>query len=161
MEQNKQHITDIVFVLSLFCVFAVLALFIVVLGANVYQNISAGMSSNYNARTSVSYVTEKVRQNDYMGDVRVGDVDGADALVLTSSAGGSRYETWIYVYGGELKELTVKEGTAVSPGDGQSIMELSGMELDLERESLIKVNAEDSEGYSFSSLIGIKSSGEE
>ena len=52
---RKQHTIDIVFALSLFCVFAVLSLFVVVMGANVYRGISSEMTAGYHMRSSLVY----------------------------------------------------------------------------------------------------------
>jgi hypothetical protein len=160
MDQQKQHITDIVFVLSLFCVFAILALFVVVLGANVYEGISENMTRNYNARTSVSYITEKIRQNDNRGDIAIERIGGGGALVLTHTQGEDAYETWIYVNDGQLRETTVREGAEVKPGDGQPIMELRDMSVEYNGARLIRVTALDLEGNEFGSTISIKSGGE-
>ena len=54
---RKQHTIDIVFALSLFCVFAVLSLFVVVMGANVYRGISSEMTAGYHMRSSLVYMT--------------------------------------------------------------------------------------------------------
>ncbi len=160
MENGKQHITDIVFVLSLFCVFAVLALFVVVMGANVYKGISVNMSENYNARTSVTYITEKIRQNDSGGSISVESVGSSSALVIAQDIEGELYETWIYVADGNLNETMVREGTSVKPGDGQTIMNLQSMELEKTQGGAISVSAVDSEGNSFDSMVYMKSGGE-
>lgn len=159
MEQGKQHITDIIFVLSLFCVFAVLALFVVVLGADVYKGISGHMSENYNARTSVTYVTEKIRQNDYQGYVSIDEVGQESALVITQEIEDNVYETWIYVANGELKEIMVNQGDEVRVGDGQTIMSLKSMELERQENGLVQVRVEDMDGNGFSSAVYMKSGG--
>ena len=60
--QEKHFIVDILFVLALFGVFAVSALSLVTIGADVYQHTVEDMSVNYDSRTAVSYIMEKVRQ---------------------------------------------------------------------------------------------------
>ena len=60
--KRSRHATDLIFVLSLFCLFTVLSLFVVIQGADVYQGISREMSANYSARGTVAYLTEKVRR---------------------------------------------------------------------------------------------------
>ena len=62
--QEKHFIVDILFVLALFGVFAVSALSLVTIGADVYQHTVEDMSVNYDSRTAVSYIMEKVRQSD-------------------------------------------------------------------------------------------------
>ena len=57
---QKGHVVDFLFTLALFCVFAASALMVVVIGANVYRQTVRGMDSNYDSRTSLTYLTEKV-----------------------------------------------------------------------------------------------------
>ena len=153
----KQHITDIIFMLSLFCVFAVLALLVVVLGANVYQKISGGMEENYQARSSVTYLTEKIRQNDVQNGISVQEVAGEDALVLTRTVQERTYETWIYFYENSLYEVTVLAGSAVSPGNGQAVTSLSGLHISREGSRIIEITATDLHGRSFHSSVSLQS----
>lgn len=157
MKRGQQHVTDIVFVLSLFCVFAVLALFVVVLGANVYRNIAGDMDVNYNMRTSIAYLSEKVRQNDSAGSVEIRDVGGNDALVLTQQAADDSYETWIYAQGKKLREVTVAAGKKITPGDGQEIMDLSRLQLRKTDEGLIRMEITDMQGNTFESAVFLRS----
>ena len=149
---GKRHITDIIFVLSLFCVFAVLALFVVVLGANVYQGISADMTDNYSARSSVSYLTEKIRQNDAVNEISVQSIGGNDALVLSDG----KYATWIYAWDGKLMETTVNEGAAVSPGDGQDIMDAADAEFEY-RDGSVQIRTTDAQGNLQSAVVCVRS----
>ena len=91
--KRSRHATDLIFVLSLFCLFTVLSLFVVIQGADVYQGISREMSANYSARGTVAYLTEKVRQNDRENGVAVKEIGGEPALVFSEEIGGEVYET--------------------------------------------------------------------
>jgi hypothetical protein len=132
-----------------------MALFVVVLGANVYKGITENMTENYNVRTSILYITEKIRQNDTGGSVDIREVGGNDALVLTQEMEGKQYETWIFVDGGELCEVLVSQGTEVTPGFGQPIMELKELRLDYAGSSLLDVQVVDADGYGHGSMVNI------
>ena len=84
---QKGHVVDFLFTLALFCVFAASALMVVVIGANVYRQTVRGMDSNYDSRTSLTYLTEKVRQNDAANAVTIRSVGDSPALVLSQQAG--------------------------------------------------------------------------
>ncbi len=155
MDKRRHHIVDIVFVLSLFCAFAVMALFVVVLGANVYKSITENMTSNYNMRTSVLYITEKIRQNDTGGSVDIREVGGNDALVLTQRMEDSEYETWIFVDNGSLCEVLVTPGFEVKPGFGRPIMELDELQLDYVSDNLLDVQVVDPQGDQHGSMVNI------
>lgn len=74
-KQEKHYIVDILFVLALFGVFAVSALALVTIGADVYQHTVEDMGVNYESRTAVSYIMEKVRQNDTADSIFLTDLE--------------------------------------------------------------------------------------
>ena len=155
--KNRSNIIDMLFVLSLFCVFAVTALLVVILGANVYKGISANMEDNYSARVSVSYITEKVRQNDTSDGVEIRETEGGPALVLKQSADGYDYETWIYAQDGHLKEATIEAGQDLSGLYGENIMEVSGLRFEMLSSGLIRVTVADKDNNQYESMVHIKS----
>ena len=156
---GKQHMIDIVFILSLFCVFAVLALFVVVQGADVYRGISADMDRNYQARTSVAYLTEKIRQNDVPGGVVIKNAGDGDALVLVKNMDGERYETWIYTEGGSLREQTIAEGTELSAEAGQPVLDAGELKIEKLGDHLLQISVKNLSGERFDSVVAMKSAG--
>ena len=115
------------------------------------------MDANYNVRTSVAYLSEKVRQNDGAGSVEIRDVGGNDALVLTQQAEDDSYETWIYAQGKKLREVTVAAGKKITPGDGQEIMDLSRLQIRETGEGLIQMEITDIQGNTFESAVFLRS----
>jgi hypothetical protein len=107
----KRHSLDLVVVVALFCVYAACALFLCVIGAEIYRDTAETMQQDYDQRTSVLYVAEKVRQNDIDGAVRIDSVEGTDALVLIEKQSGRDYEAWLFV-----QDQTLYEGL-FAPGD--------------------------------------------
>ena len=100
MKQEKHFIVDILFVLALFGVFAVSALSLVTIGADVYQHTVEDMSVNYESRTAVSYITEKVRQNDAADSILLTTLENVPALCMVSQLDGDTYCTYLYLYDG-------------------------------------------------------------
>lgn len=148
--QEKHFIVDILFVLALFGVFAVSALALVTIGADVYQHTVEDMSVNYESRTAVSYILEKVRQNDTADSISLTTLEDAPALCMLSRIEDETYCTYLYFYDGHLKELFMREGTSlggqVLPA-GTDIMELKDLTFsyvsnDLIRASLQTVSGE-------------------
>lgn len=109
-KQENRHIVDILFVLALFCVFAVSVLLLVSIGANIYQKTVDDMDSNYNSRTAFSYITEKIRQNDTASAVSVGTLDDVPAIILSQEIEGEIFHTYLYEYDGYLTELLTRPG---------------------------------------------------
>ena len=128
----REHLIDVLFSLALFCVFAVSALAVVIMGADVYAGITENMDRNFTTRTSVAYLSEKIRQNDTSGGVSIGEMDGGTALVLEQSYDGVAYQTWIYLHDGSLMELFIRKGSAFSPENGNAIMELRAFSAELD-----------------------------
>lgn len=152
MKQQKTFIVDILFVLALFILFTVSALMLVSIGAEVYRQTTEDMSNNYDMRTSIAYVTEKIRQNDslvsleneeYSSSITITSLAGKQALDLTQKINDEYYHTYLYLYDGHLKELLVKEGTDLGEHTllaGQNIMELSDFEVVQTSSNLFSIN---------------------
>lgn len=143
---SQKHMIDVLFTIALFCVFTVSALTVIVTGARTYRNISSDTNENYNLRTSLSYINEKVRQADQAGSVLVGDFQGIDALLLKESYEGTEYITYIYPYEHELKELLVRSDTDLEPSSGTTIMTIESCSFRQIADHLISVETTDSEG---------------
>ncbi len=146
MKQERGHVIDLLFTLALFCVFAASSFLVVLMGANIYKQTVTQMTQNYNTRTSLSYLAEKIRQNDIIDGIRIGEVEGATALILEQKVGESTYQTWIYSSGGELREVMVAQGTKVKAADGQPIMELADLQVDRSPEGLLSLTTIDPDG---------------
>lgn len=157
MTKGKGHVADIAFVLSLFCVFVVSALFLVAMGADVYKRISQNMTENYSVRNSVSYISEKVRQHDIAGSVRVDEVEGAPALVLRYDSDEYELETWVYVAGGQLCEVTVRAGHVPLAIEGERIIPMESMALDMNDSGLLEIMLEDTQGYINTASVYLRS----
>ncbi len=152
MKRNKS--SEIIFVLALFCIYTLSSLFLSVLGADIYRKNVESSEENYNIRTSVLYLTEKTRQNETIGSVRVDTAVGGDALVLSKDYGdGDIYETWIYAEEGYLCEVLVAPETEIVEGTGQKIMPISKMALTLNTSGLLEIEVEDIRGNLFNSTV--------
>lgn len=150
---NGGHMIDIIFTLALFCVFAASALLVVLIGANVYKGTVAEMGESFSTCTSVTYISTKIRQSDAVNSVYIADFGGENALVLTQEIGGEIYETRIYHRDGELRELFTRKGEAVSPDDGQFIMNVRALYMEETQDHLFRFTSEDASGRHISLLV--------
>ena len=107
---QQNHMIDFLFPVALFFVFAVSAMTVILLATGIYRSTTEHSSLNYTARTSLAYICEKIHQNDAGGDVALGTFDGCDALILRQTRGEDTYQTYIYVYENDRKELFIKDG---------------------------------------------------
>jgi hypothetical protein len=132
------------FTITLLGVFALAALFVAVMGAQVYAHSADKMQANFDTRTSLVYIAEKVRQ--CPGEnFSIEQLDGADALVLREQHEDRDYESWIYVYDEKMYEVLIASGNTVSPGDGEAIMDLKSMKVEYDG-SLLTITVENPEG---------------
>lgn len=126
---KKNHMSELIFTITLFSLFLILSVLLVLFGANIYQKISAESSVNETMRTSISYIQEKVRQCDHEASVQVENHDGIDTLALHTSLGTDNYVTYIYYYDGSLKELFTKSSLDFNPSAGNSITDISAFSI--------------------------------
>ncbi len=153
MQQQKKQTIDIFFVLTLFCLYTLSSLFLAIIGANIYEQNVAASEANYNIRTSALYVTEKARQSELQGSVRIDKFEDNDALVLSRTVSEQVFETWIYVDDGYLNEILVPAGTQLIPGIGQKIMPLQNMTLALVDVAFLEISVTDVRNNSYSTRI--------
>ncbi|MDR1815335.1 MAG: DUF4860 domain-containing protein [Clostridiales Family XIII bacterium] len=123
--RSGRHSFNLVFTILLLGIFALAAIFVAVLGAKVYANSAEKLQDNFDTRTSLVYLTEKVRTAGG-GSVEVIALDGTGdtALVIPQEIDGTVYESWIYIYEGELCESVIAQGSQMLPAAGQKIMPL-------------------------------------
>lgn len=158
--QEHHHIVDILFVLALFGVFAVSALVLVTIGAGVYQNTVQDMGSNFDSRTAMAYLTEKIRQNDGADSVSIGTLENTDALLLSQDIDGETYITYLYYHDGTLRELFIKEGADLVGNPlsaGQEVMPLTSLKLEKVSDSLYSFEMATADGEVKKLLLSTRS----
>lgn len=120
------------FTMLLFLVFVLCALFTVLTGGKVYENISTRMEQTYTGSVALQYVANKVRQGDLAGQVSVKEMEGAQVLELIQEIEGERYLTWIYYRDGSIRELFTYEGSGLTLQDGLEILKCGGLSFSKE-----------------------------
>jgi hypothetical protein len=141
--ENKRHMIDILFVLSLFCVFAISSVVLILFGADIYKKTVSRMDSNYASRTSVAYITEKIRQSDQYDSIMIDDSQGYERLMMTQEIDGLTYATSLYEYDGYLYELFARTDIELPIDAGQQVIAISGLKFELLSDSLLKIDYTD------------------
>uniref|UniRef100_UPI0040572637 DUF4860 domain-containing protein n=1 Tax=Acetatifactor sp. TaxID=1872090 RepID=UPI0040572637 len=149
--QEKRFIVDILFVLALFGLFTLSALMLVTIGSEVYRHTVDDMGNNYETRTAVAYITEKIRQNDYIttetsdsdyDNISISNLDGKQALMLSQTFNDEVYCTYLYLHEGYLKELFMKSDSYLgdnAAAAGQNICELSSFSMEQVSDNLLSL----------------------
>ena len=154
---KQRHMIDFLFPVALFFVFALSALTVILLATQIYRSTTENSSLNYTARTSLSYISEKVHQNDSRQSISLGTFDGYDSLVLKHQKGGETYYTYIYSCQDELKELFLKEGAKAGASDGQTILKVQDFSMEEVADGLFSIRCTDESGRTASTLVGVHS----
>ena len=124
--------------------FIVIILMVVVLAAMVilmnsgriaYSRIINNSESIQNARTALSYINMKVRQNDMENSMEYLEdfFNGRDALLIRHSGPEEGMITYIFHDGNALREIYVMEERNPDPEDGILIVEIDGLDISIDR----------------------------
>jgi hypothetical protein len=124
---------DVFFAVLVFALFTTVALLLAAIGARVYQTANETLTADYDERTSVLYLAQKLRQNDSAGLIRVVRFGDGDALVFSEEFNGQVYENWLYVADGYLREDLLAPGVKPESKYGQIIMPLESLTVDQSR----------------------------
>ena len=144
--QRGQMVTTL-FTMLLFLVFVLCALFTVLIGGKVYENINVRTEATYRGDVALSYIANKVRQQDTAGMVELTDVDGTAVLRLKQMINDRVYHTDIYYRDGKLYELFTAADSGLGVNDGIEIMECDEVVMAME-DGLIHVKTEGGQGGS-------------
>lgn len=158
LRTKQSHVIDLIFPIALFFVFAASSLAALVLSANVYSTQTADEHDNYISHTSLSYINEKIRQNDANGGISIETLDGHPCLVLQRTIGSTPYVTYIYEYDGMLKELFVHDGVEIRLKDGTDIMEIHEFSMDEVGDGFFRFTTIDRNGNEVTMLSSERSS---
>jgi hypothetical protein len=147
---------DFLFPVILFFVFTMSALSVLLMAATVYQSTTEQSLMNYTSITSLSYISEKIHQNDEAGTVSIGKLDGQDALILKHTGEEGTYYTYIYVYDQELREFFAKEDAEVSVSSGRAILPVEDFSMEQVKDNLFRFSCTDTDGTSASTLVSLR-----
>lgn len=128
---KNAHSVDVVFAVTLFALFAVLSLMLVLIGVRSYSGAVERSAAAAQTRAQVLYLSNKVRSADQAGGVAVRQENGICVLSLAEETDGEPYETLIYCHDGKLMEQLAAKGDSFEPGNGQEIAEAASFQASL------------------------------
>ena len=147
----KKHSVQLLPVLLL-AVFLLLAVLTAMRTAACYKKV-LDRSDRMDRSTALTYITEKVRQNDTAGALRIGTIGQCQALVITQGD-AIVYDTYIYCYDGSLRELMIKRELTPAPEMGRSLLPMDLLELTLE-EGLLRIRCTDGTGETLERSVAL------
>ena len=125
MKEKPSNLTEFL-ALAVFALFALCLFGVLLTGAKVYRNLVDQGSRSYADRTAAMYLSTRVRQS---GGITVEEFDGCPALVSREEIDGRTYVTRVYCWDGYLRELFCAENAALSPEDGEIVLEAETFSL--------------------------------
>lgn len=143
---QKQHVVNLVFPIALFFVFAISALLVLLLAANLYHKNTDTVLQDDDRYAVLSYLSEKVIQNDVDGGISITTRDGVDCLTIASYYNETAYVTYIYEYEGMLKELFIRADADISFANGSDITACYGLQMEETTPGVFTFTAADRSG---------------
>jgi len=152
MRRVRGQKIDTVFVLIIFCVFAISVLMVLMLGASIYQNVNDLTQEGHNERLVLSYIWTKVKNDDEAGRISVGSFHGYAALFFDEEFDGITYRTMIYHYDGWVYELFSEKDLGFYPEDGKQILRIGELGFEELDNGMLRISSGDA--YLLISLRG-------
>lgn len=126
VSSNKGALSS-AFVLTLFLLFAVTALLLALFGAEIYEDSADAAEKNSRLRASLLYVSNKLHSGDTAAGCGLLNYEDMPVLCIGEELEGEFYITYIYYYGGALREQFLHSEMPFDPACGEEIAELDDM----------------------------------
>ena len=157
--KSHSHSMDFLFSIALFFVFAATTLVVLLLSANVYEQIVHRSANSFEQNTALAYLTEKIHQNDHeaASSIKLTQFDGCEALAISQTFNNTMYTTYIYEFEGHLKELFIQNGVQANAQAGTTILTLHHLDMKAIDDNLLQFTCYCEDGSSDSIIIGLNS----
>lgn len=120
------------FVFLLLGMFALMAAFLVLFGAQAYRSVVQRSDMHNERRILSSYIANAVQADDAAGAVSIMEMDGMDVLHVAYEFDGEGYGKWIYCDGEFLRELFAPEAGGFDPAWGEAVCAAGDMTLSMQ-----------------------------
>lgn len=124
---------DTLFTLTLFIVFAISVLFVMITGVKVYQKTAAENADSGNERIANMYLVSKIRHFDASSGenaILVCRDRNGDSLILREDYDGFLVETRLYCRDGYLCELFYDPAEGFDPALGEKVLAVNSLKID-------------------------------
>lgn len=107
-----------------------LLIVLVVFAANSYKSVNENRSYNYDTRSQLSYIANKISAGDEAGGISVRQ-EGGGVLVITDFIESGNYETRFYLDSGVLMEEYSRAEAALNPAKASAVGETESFKVSL------------------------------
>lgn len=147
---RKNTIVQLLFSLLLFLIFVMGSFFLIVYGGNIYQHVLDSDEKRENIEIPFAYLTNKLHQAKNSNAVTIEILEDTDVLVIENES----YYTCIYVYEGNLKELSINDLNNFHISSGTSIYTVE--ELKMTKEGKLYSFVITNDGEEESLVLGLR-----
>ncbi len=139
IKSNKSKV-DVIFVLTLFVLFAISLLAATVCFAKIYKQTGERTAERFNSATAITALVQKLRAYDSENGIEVlNDRDVGCVLKLNESIGGAEYSTYIYCLDGSLHELLAPAEGDFKPQNGFEIIPAEAFNIEQSADGSLKL----------------------
>ncbi len=155
MHMFKKHskIIQLFCSMSLFLLFAICSLIIIVIGIENYKGMLAENDKKFAAYSSSKYISNKIKAYNKEGCVKIKTIDDIDCIILAESIDNQSYNTMIYCYNGSLYENFMSDEDIFRPDNGIEVFKISEMNVEKIDDQIIKLNIVDPEDEKITSYV--------
>ncbi len=131
------HMVHVVVILIMFLTFTLSTVYVTIYCVDVYKKITEKSQENYDLRTGLLYISNKIKSVD---NVYINEIKNIDMIIIPETIDGVSYETRIYCYNGKLMEIFTEKDNDVPLSSGMYITDMNSMTIE-EEDGLITVIA--------------------
>lgn len=148
--REQSHAISGLFSFALFSIFVILSLLLVVIGVDGYRKVVARSESIDSVRTTLGYISGKVRSDACSDGITLSSQDGLELLTLTSlDDDGEAQKLVIYHMDGALYELYYNaEEMDFEAEYGDRLVEIAAFEMQARENGMISLTAISADGSS-------------
>lgn len=150
------HAVSGFFVFCLLCLFALLATTLVMVGIRAYRGVYVSTAANSEEQIALSYLLNKIRSHDSIGEIELREMDGVELLCLQESIDGEQYETRIYCLDNGLYEYYCEKSDPFDPELGQRLTGAASVEIACEAPRLMRIEIAHEDGAVSSAHIALR-----
>ncbi|MDD3218561.1 MAG: DUF4860 domain-containing protein [Lachnospiraceae bacterium] len=155
--QKRGSSVSTAFIILLFIFYLFAALSTVLIGTSVYRNIVSEMDTNSKVRTTLSYFSEKIHQNDNGEAIHIETIDDQSVLVIPQTYNEKAYNTYLYIYNQDLMELLIQDGQDFSLSQGNVILSDTNCQMAALDEHLFQFTVTDKDNQTHQVLVSTQS----
>ncbi len=158
MQKSKRSRTviQILCTLSLFLLFAICSLLLISISASNYKGLLGDNNDNFNANTSLRYVSTKLHSYDMTNGINIETISGVKCISLTQSSENEIYNTLIYYHNGYLYELYASKDFDFQPGNGEKLMKVNNFSFDILNNNAIALHADNARSEKISTVVYLR-----